>query len=187
METEVGDHYHLLATRPATHRLNTGDLVRRGQLSPHPRVGPVRAIRDRLRYRLRLIRDHGPQNPLGVTSSSTTSQPACKRSLPKSRPSVQTPGTRLLPVMARLRHAAMSEVRLLSGRKRTSRVQPISVANGPRVDAVLWRSALYRVGACTAGDVPRSIRRQARDSVAHNPIPLANLRDLTRSDRLVNG
>jgi hypothetical protein len=35
------------------------------------------------------------------------------------------------------------------------------------------------------GHAPRSIRRQARDSVAHNP--MASLRDLTRSDRLVNG
>jgi hypothetical protein len=32
-----------------------------------------------------------------------------------------------------------------------------------------------------------SIRRQARDSVARNPRPMASLRDLTRSDRLVNG
>src|SRR5258707_15764794 len=52
-ENEVGDHYCLLAARSAPHWLNTGDLVQRCRLEPHPRVGPVRAIRDRLRYRFR--------------------------------------------------------------------------------------------------------------------------------------
>src|SRR6266446_3768010 len=44
--------YYLLAFRSAPRWLNTGDLVPRGRLAPHPRVGPVRATRDRLRYRL---------------------------------------------------------------------------------------------------------------------------------------
>jgi hypothetical protein len=52
-ENEVGNHYYLLAARSAPHWLNKGGLVQRCRLEPHPRVGPVRAIRDRLRYRFR--------------------------------------------------------------------------------------------------------------------------------------
>src|ERR1700682_4515557 len=57
----------------------------------------------------------------------------------------------------------------------------------PERTLLLWYSTLYRVGACTVGEAPRSIRRQARDSVAYNPLPMASLRDLTRSYRPVNG
>src|SRR5437899_12788090 len=53
LENEVGDPYCLLAARSAPHLLNTGDLVQRHRLAPNPRVGPVLAIRDRSRYRLR--------------------------------------------------------------------------------------------------------------------------------------
>src|SRR5258708_33338189 len=53
LENEVGDHYCLLAARSAPHWLKTGDLGQRDRLAPHPRVGPIRAIRDRLRCRLR--------------------------------------------------------------------------------------------------------------------------------------
>src|SRR5712672_3209428 len=52
-ENEVGNHYYLLAARSAPHWLNKGGLAQRCRLEPHPRVGPVRAIRDRLRYRFR--------------------------------------------------------------------------------------------------------------------------------------
>src|SRR4030081_3197112 len=53
LENEVGDHYYLLAAGSAPHWLNTGDLVQRGRLAPHPPANLVPAIRNRLGYRLR--------------------------------------------------------------------------------------------------------------------------------------
>src|SRR6516165_8197429 len=52
LENEAGDHCYALVPRSAPHRLNRQDPVQHGRLAPHPRVGPARATRDRLRYRL---------------------------------------------------------------------------------------------------------------------------------------
>jgi hypothetical protein len=47
-------------------------------------------------------------------------------------PPAQRAGAQRLCALARLRHPEMSAIRSLSGEKRTSRGQPISVANDPR-------------------------------------------------------